>query len=325
MKRREFLALIGAAVCRPLHARADQSEVPTLGFLHGSAPEGQVHVLRAFKNGLEEAGYVEGRNLKIEYRWARGAYDRLPAMAAELVRNRVSAIFAMTPVAALAAKHATHSIPVVFALGSDPVKDGLVESLNRPGGNITGVTFFSNLLIQKRLELLHELDPKASTVALLLNPENANAALERQQTETAAKILSMQLVVLDATTQVDLDKAFAALREKHITLLLISGDVLFNTRRDHVARLALQARVATCSANREQAAAGGLMSYGASITEAAREAGTYTGRVLKGVKPADLPVLEPTKFDFVINMKTAKQLGLVVPRPMQMLASEVIE
>lgn len=326
MRRRKFIALLGsAALACPVTAAAQQAAKPTIGFLHGSSAEGQTFVLPAFKRGLNDAGYVEGQNLQIEYRWANGQYDRLPSLAAELVAQRVAAILAITPVAALAAKQATKSIPIVFVLGSDPVRDGLVESLNWPEGNVTGTTFFSNLLIQKRLQLLHELVPDARLIALLLNPKNADAELEKDETETAARALGLQLVLVDAVTEGDIDRAFADIGRQHAAAVIVSGDVLFNTQRAKIADLAARAGLATSFANRAQAAAGGLMSYGANIAEAARQGGEYVGRILKGAKPSDLPVQEPTKFEFVINMKTARMLGLNVPSSMQLLATEVIE
>lgn len=309
----------------PTAAVAQQTGKPTIGFLHGSSAAGQAYVLPAFKHGLNDAGYVEGENVAIDYRWADGQYDRLPSLAAQLVARPVAVIFAMTPVAALAAKHATRSIPIVFVLGSDPVRDGLVKSLNRPEGNVTGTTFFSNLLIQKRLQLLHELVPNARVFALLLNPKNANVELEKHQTEAAAQELGLQLVLVEATTENEIDGAFASIARQHAAAVVVSGDVLFNSQREQIADLANRGGLASSFANRAQAAAGGLMSYGANIGEAVRQGGEYVGRILKGAKPGELPVQEPTKFDFVINMKTAKTLGLNVPSAMQLLATEVIE
>jgi putative tryptophan/tyrosine transport system substrate-binding protein len=326
MKRRDFIGLLTLGSIWPFSAGAQQTTAKTtIGFLHGSTAEGQAYILPAFKRGLSDAGFVEGQNLTVEYRWADGRYDRLPAMAAELVAQPVAAILAVTPVAALAAKRATTSIPIVFVLGSDPVKDGLVKSLNRPEGNITGATFFSNLLVQKRLELLHELVPKVTVVALLLNPRNANAGLEKLQTEAAAQSLGLQLVILDATTEGEIEEAFAKLDQKHATAVVVSGDAQFSSSREQIANLAIHAGVATSFTTRAQVEAGGLMCYGASILETVRQGGDYIGRILKGAKPGDLPVQEPTKFDFIINMKTAKLLGLDIPSSMQMLATDVIE
>lgn len=322
MNRRELITLLGGATAWPTAATAQQH--PTVGFLHGGSAEGQAFILPAFGRGLSDRGYADGQNLTVEYRWANGQYDRLPTMAAELSNLRVAAIFAVTPVAALAAKHATKSIPIIFVLGSDPVKDGLVKSLSRPEGNITGVTFFSNLLVQKRMELLHELLPNATAIALLLNPKNTNAELEMNQTSAAAQTLDIQLTLLQATNESEIDIAFGKAVQQHITVLIVSGDVLFNSQREQIAELATRAGIATCFANRAQAEAGGLMSYGASILDAVRQGGDYVGRILKGAKPNELPVQEPSKFDFVINLKTAGMLGLSVSASMQALATELI-
>ncbi len=333
MRRREFISMLGgtlalpAAICAawPTASPAQQQQTTTIGFLHGSSAEGQAFILPAFQRGLNEHGYAESKNLNIEYRWADGHYDRLPAMAKELADLPVAVIFAVTPVAALAAKSATRSIPIVFVLGSDPVKDGLVTSLSRPEHNITGVTFFSNLLVQKRMELLHELAPQATSVALLLNPGNANAELEMTQTTAAARGLGLEIVVLHATNEGEIEAAFEKAAQQHLAALVVSGDVLFNSQRKQIADSALRAGIATCFANRAQAAAGGLISYGASILDAVRQGGDYVGRILKGARPGDLPVQEPSNFDFVINLKTAKALHLSVPPSMQALATELID
>jgi ABC-type uncharacterized transport system substrate-binding protein len=325
MKRRDFITLLGGAAAWPIGARAQQSTVPVVGFLHGGSQQGQEHTTAAFEQGLGETGYVVGKNVTVEYRWAEGQYDRLPELAANLVRRQVAVIATATPVAALATKEATKSIPIVFALGSDPVKDGLVASLNRPGGNITGATFFNNLLVAKRMELLHQLVPNAKIVGVLLNPKNANVELETNDSQTAARALGVELVLLRATDEPGIDKAFASLVEQRAAALLVSGDVLFTTRREQIADLALRYAVPMSVANREQVLAGGLVSYGANRTDTFRQTGNYVGRILKGEKPSDLPVQQPTKFEFVINMKTAKTLGLTVPNSMQLLADEVIE
>jgi putative tryptophan/tyrosine transport system substrate-binding protein len=266
-----------------------------------------------------------GQNLTVEYRWANCKYDQLPGLAGELVADSVAAIFAVTPVAALAAKHVTGSIPIVFVLGSDPVRDGLVSSLNHPEGNVTGATFFSNLLIQKRLELLHQLVPNANVIALLLNPGNANAEFENEQTKSAAQSLGLQLLVLDATSESEIEKSFARLRQERIRAVVVSGDALFSSKREQIASLAAHDGIATIFANKAQARAGGLMSYGAEITDAVRQGADYVARILKGAKPGDLPVQEPTTFDFVINRKTAKALGIAVPPSLLATADEVIE
>jgi putative tryptophan/tyrosine transport system substrate-binding protein len=325
VRRRQFIALIGgAAALAPLAARGQQPAMPVVGFMSGSQ-KGQEDTIAAFGEGLGETGYVAGKNVKIEYRWANFQYDRLAELAAELVRNQVNVIAAVTPVAALAAKQATTSIPIVFALGSDPLKDGLVASLNRPGSNITGATFFGNLLAAKRMELLHELIPDAKVIAVLLNPKNANVELETSDTETAARAIGLELVLLQASNDLEIDAAFANLIEQRAAALLVSGDVLFMNRREQIAELARRYAVPTCSTNRLDVVAGGLMSYGANVRDTLRQAGNYVGRILKGEKAADLPVLQPTKFEFAINMKTAKRLGLNIPNSIQLLADEVIE
>ncbi len=329
MKRREFISLLGGAgllcAAKVRHARAQQPAMLVIGYLSGASSEGQIETTTAFRQGLSESGYVEGRNVAIEYRWANGQYDQLPALAADLVQRRVAVIATSTPVAALAAKKATTSIPIIFVTGSDPVRDGLVASLNRPGGNVSGATFFSNLLPAKRLELLHQLAPNAKVVAVLLNPKNLNVELEKKETQEATHALGLQLVLLQASTEQEIDESFANLSQQRVGAVLVSGDVLFSDRRKQIAELAARHAVPTCFANRLQAVAGGLMSYGARNTDTFRQGGDYVGRILKGEKPADLPVQQPTKFELVINLKTAKALGLEVPLHLQQLADEVIE
>jgi ABC-type uncharacterized transport system substrate-binding protein len=305
--------------------RAQQPATPVIGFLHAGSQKAEEYVIAAFGRGLGETGYVAGKNVTIEYRWANFQYDRLPELAANLVGDQVVVIVAVTPVAALAAKQATTSVPIVFALGSDPVRDGLVVSLNRPGGNITGATFFSHLLTAKRMELLHQLIPNAKVIAVLLNPKDANVELETHDSQMAAHALGMELVLLQASNEGEIDKSFANLVEQRAAALLVSGDFLFNTRREQIAELARRYAVPTCSANRLNVVAGGLMSYGANVSDTFRQTGNYVGRILKGEKAADLPVQQPTKFEFAINMTTAKTLGLNVPNSMQLLADEVIE
>ena len=323
MRRRAFITLLGgAAAAWPLAARAQQQPaMPVIGLLSGT--DRDARQLAAIWRGLNEAGYVEGRNVAIEYRWAEGQYDRLPALVADLVRRQVTAIATVTPVAALAAKQATTSIPIVFALGSDPVKDGLVASLNRPGGNVTGATFFGNLLAAKRTELLHQLVADTKVFAVLLNPKNANVELEKNDTQQAVRALGLHLVLVQASTDDEIDKSFADLQGA--TALLVSGDARFYDRRRQIAELAVRHAIATCLPYREQAVAGGLMSYGADITDTFRQAGNYVGRILQGEKPADLPVQQPTKFEFVINLQTARLLGLEIPPTLLACADEVIE
>jgi putative ABC transport system substrate-binding protein len=281
-------------------------------------------LMAALKLGLSQSGWVEGRTVAFEHRTANGEYDRLPALATELVRRRVAAIGAITPVAALAARAATTTIPIVFSLGSDPVKDGLVASLNRPGGNVTGVTFFNNLLTAKRLELLHEVVPNAS-IALLVNPNNANAELELNEAETAARTLGLQLIVVRASNEREIDAAFAMLVRQRPVALMVAGDAYLNSRGSPIVTLAQQHGVPTLHVNRDYAASGGLMSYGTDWLNSSRQAGIYISRILKGEKPADLPVMQPTKFQLVVNLKTAKALGLEIPAKILALADEVIE
>jgi putative ABC transport system substrate-binding protein len=331
MRRRDFISLVGgslvggAAASWPRAARAQQPAMPAIGYLSGGRLEGQSDTTAAFKQGLSETGYIEGKNVAIEYRWANGQYEQLPALAADLVHHQVAVIATVTPVAALAAKQATTSIPIVFTTGSDPVRDGIVPSLNRPGGNITGATFFSNLLTAKRLELLHQLVPNANVIAVLLNPKNLNAELEKKETQEAARALGLQLVPVQASTEREIDDLFANLAQQHVGGVLASGDVLFSDRRQQIAELAVRHTVPTCFAGRLQVVAGGLMSYGARNTDTFRQAGNYVGRILKGEKPSELPVQQPTKFEFVINLKTAKALGLTIPHNLLVLADEVIE
>jgi putative ABC transport system substrate-binding protein len=324
MRRRDFITLLGAAAAWPLAARAQQPTMPVIGQLHGVAQPSDYAV--AFRQGLAEAGFIEGRNVTIRERGAEGQYDRLPALAAELVRDRVAVIVASTPVAALAAKAATTTIPIVFELGSDPVKDGLVASLARPGGNVTGVTFFANLLTAKRLELLHDMVPSAGAIGFLLNPTNADAEPELREAEAAAQTLGLRLVVAKATTVEAIDDAFAEFVRQQIVALLIAGDAYLNLSRIHqIAALALRHAIATCGAVRSTVTSGALASYGANRAESLRQSGIYVGRVLRGEKPADLPVLQPTKFEIAINLATAKALGLSINRELLLRADEVIE
>ena len=325
-KRREFITLLGgAAVAWPLAARAQQPEMPVIGFINGGTPQGYASMVAAFGRGLKEVGYIEGQNIAIEYRWAEGQYDRLPAMATELVRRPVAVIVANTPAWA-AAKAATTTIPIVFTTASDPVQAGLVASLSRPGGNLTGATALGVEVGAKRLELLHELVPKAAVVALLVNP--ANPALAEPTTsdlQRAARTLGLQLHVLHASTERDIDTAFATLLQLRAGALVIGSDPFFNSQAERLAATALRHAVPAIYQYHEFAAAGGLMSYAGSITDTYRLAGGYVGRILKGEKPADLPVQRSTKVELIINLNTAKALGLDVPLTLQASANEVIE
>jgi putative ABC transport system substrate-binding protein len=330
MRRREFITLLGgaaASISWPLTARAQQPAMPVIGYLGSESPDLYADILRAFRQGLNETGFVEGRNVAIEFRWAEGQNDRLPALAADLVRRQVTVIAApgSTP-AALAAKAATTTIPIVFQLGTDPVATGLVASLSRPGGNLTGVTSLNVEVGPKRVELLHELVPTATSIALLVNPTNPALALAlSREVQAAGRTLGLTLHVLHASTERDFDMVFAALAQLRAGGLVIGTDIFFTSRMEQLAALALRHAVPAIYQYREYAAAGGLMSYGGNHADMARRAGVYTGRILKGEKPADLPVQQVTKVEMIINLKTAKALGITVPLALLGRADEVIE
>jgi putative ABC transport system substrate-binding protein len=326
MRRRDFIKIIaGSAIAWPLAARAQQPAMPMVGFLGGESPDLFARRLRAFRQGLDEAGFVESRNVAIEYRWARGEYDRLPVLAADLVRQSVTVMVATTTPALLAAKAATMTIPIVFLTGSDPVGAGLVASLNRPGGNMTGV---SNLTVEtgaKQMELLHELVPAATLIALLVNPANPVLAdtLSRDL-QTAARAMRQQILVVSASTESDVDAAFATLVEQKVGALVVGNDPFFNARPNQLVALAARHAVPAIYPYREFAAAGGLMSYGSNLADTYRLVGVYTGRILNGEKPANLPI-QQTKVEFVINLRTAKALGLTFPITLLGRGDEVIE
>jgi ABC-type uncharacterized transport system substrate-binding protein len=327
MKRRGFITLLGGAAAGwPLAARAQQPAMPMIGFLNGASPEGYVPFVAAFRQGLKETGYVEDQNVTIEYRWAEGQYDRLPALAADLVHQKVTVITATSTPAALAAKAATSTVPIVFTTGGDPVKLGLVASLNRPGGNVTGVTGLSVEVGSKRLELARELFPGATTFALLVNPANPVAATVSKELEAVADALSVRLHVLHASTEADFEAALAmAAQLRAATFVISTPDPLFNSHAAQLGALALRHSVPAIFQLREFAAAGGLMSYGGYATHSYRLGGVYTGRILKGEKPADLPVVQSTKVELILNLKTARVLGITVPLPLSGRADEVLE
>jgi putative ABC transport system substrate-binding protein len=327
MRRREFVALLGsAAAAWPLAARAQRPAMPVVGFLSARSADDSVREVVAFQEGLAVTGHLEGRNVVIEYRWAQGEYGRLPALALELVRQPVAVLAAVGGIPSpLAAKAAATTTPIVFGIGGDPVEWGLVASLNRPGGNVTGATFLSALLGAKRLGLIRELVPGAELIALLVNPDTLSGQAQTKDVQQAARAVGQRLVVLNGGTDESMDESFAVLAKQRVAALLVGGDAFFDVRRDRLIALAARHSVPAIYQFREYALAGGLMSYGASIADMYRQVGVYVGRVLHGEKPADLPVVQPTRFELVINLKTAKALGLVVPNSMQLLADEVIE
>ena len=328
MRRREFVTLVGGvAAVWPLAARAQQQSMPIVGFLHPGRQEANAnqYLAAAFEDGLKQTGYIKGRNVVLEYRWANDEYDRLPALAAELARRPATVIATVSPVATLAVKRLTTTIPIVFSLGSNPVKDGFVGSLDRPGGNLTGVTFFANLLDAKRLDLLHLLVPKAKTIAVFVNPKNVEAELQRNQAQETVRALGLEIVMLQASTINEIQDSFSNLTREHADALHVAADAFLSSQVDLIVRLAMRQALSTPFTFRFQAEAGALMSYGVSNIDSLRLQGNYVGRILNGEKAAGLPVQQPTKFEFIINLKTAKALGLTIPESLLLLADEVIE
>ena len=326
MKRRSFLAVLCTAAATPLAALAQRPTMPFIGFLSGGSPNERTHLVEAFRQGLKEAGYVDGKDVAIEYRWAEGHYERLTGLATELVNRQVAVIAATAgSQSALAAKAATSTIPIVFTGGGDPVQLGLVASLSRPGGNATGITNIGISLEAKRFEILRELLPKVSTIAFLVNPNNATAKSSVKEVSAAAAAAGKQLQVVNAAVESDLDPAFATIKRSRAGAVLVAQDALFVTRRDQLVALAGRHAIPAVYAFREFTTAGGLLSYGADLRDDYRQAGVYVGRILKGAKPADLPVLQSSKFELVLNLKTAKKLGLTISRDFLARVDAVIE
>jgi putative tryptophan/tyrosine transport system substrate-binding protein len=327
IRRRQFITLLGgAAAAWPLAARAQQAAMPVIGFLHAASLDAADHRLRSFRQGLKDAGFIEGENLAIEYRWAENQLDRLPALATELVRRQVAVIVAGNSSAAFAAKTATTTIPIVFTSPEDPVRLGLVASLARPDGNLTGINWFASELAAKRLELLRELVPGAARVALLVEPANVRITESTvRDVEAAARAIGLQIRLLNANTSREIDTAFATLASERPDAIFVASSSFFNARRVQLAHWATHHRIPATYPARQYVEAGGLMSYGASLTDASRQMGVYTGRILKGAKPADLPVVQSTKFELVINNQTARMLDLNVPPTLLARADEVIE
>jgi putative tryptophan/tyrosine transport system substrate-binding protein len=324
MRRREFIAFIAGAAAWPLAARAQQPAMPTVGFLRSATLADVPHWVTAFRQGLKEAGFVEGQNVAIEYRSADNQPGRLPALVTDLIRQPVAVIVANGP-AAQEAKAATTTVPIVFAIGGDPVRDGLVASLNRPGGNVTGVSFFSGVVATKRLELLRQVVPRATIVAMLVNPNTPVTEAERTDVQAAAQAIGQQLVIFDVSSERDIETAFATFVQHGAGALLVGTGGFLHSKRERIVALADRYALPTSYSQREGVVAGGLMSYGTSITDAYRQVGIYVARILKGERPADLPVIQSTKFEFVLNLRAAKTLGLDVPDKLLALADEVIE
>ena len=325
MRRRAFIALIGgAAAAWPLTARAQQPAMPVIGFVRSTSSADSAHLVAAFRQGLKEAGFIEGQNCAIEYRWADNQFDRLRALVADLLRLPVAVIVGNFN-AALAAKAATTTVPIVFASGGDPVGDGLVASLNRPGGNVTGINFLGGELGAKRLELLRQLVPKAATIAVLVNPDRADTEADRRDVLAAARAIGQQLVVLDVGSDQNIEPAFGTIVQRGAGALYVGAGAFTNSHRERFVALAARHALPTIYSQREAVEAGGLMSYGTNIPDAYRHAGVYAARILKGEKPADLPVMRSTKFELMLNLKTAKTLGLEIPPTLLALADEVIE
>jgi putative ABC transport system substrate-binding protein len=325
MKRREFITLLGGAAAWPVAARAQNTAIPIVGYLSAGSSDSLTAYPAVFRRSLAEAGYVEGQNVEIEYRWAEDQPDRLLALATELVSRKVTVLYAVSNAAAYAAKAATLTIPIVFLSGGDPVEIGLVASLNRPEGNATGVTLFLNELAAKRLELLREALPSVAVIAFMVNPTNPRAKVNTSELQAAAQAARQNILIVNVSHESEFDAAFATLTQRGAGAILVDGDILFSSQRDRLVQLAERHHLPASYQVRESAVAGGLMSYGPSLPDAHRQAGVYVGRILKGEKPSDLPVLRPTKFELVINLKTAKALGLTVPDKLLVAADEVIE
>jgi len=325
MRRREFITLFGVAASWPLGGRAQQSAMPVIGFLNGGSPDGYKLQVAAFHQGLEEAGFIEGRNVAIEYRWAEGHYDRLPAMAADLIQRGVAVLAATSTPAVLVAKASTKTIPIVFTTGGDPVELGLVASWSRPGGNVTGASELSREVAPKRLELAHQLVSTATVIGLLINHQNPNARTVTRDLQAAATALGLQFKVLQASTEAELDQAFTTLGQTRASVLIVGSDTFFTDQAKQIGALSIRHSVPTIFQYREFVAAGGLAGYGGGIMDAYRLAGGYIGRILKGKKPANLPVQQSTKAELIINLKTAKALGITVPDKLLAPADEVIE